>query len=96
MTTDERFQKLYDLGCIVCLLGFKVVNHPEIHHLDGQSKPGCHDLTISLCTNHHRRKSNFGYWVSRHGDGRKAFEKEYGSEMELLELTNTMIGVGNE
>ena len=60
--------------------------------MEGQTKPGCHQLTIPLCGPHHQIPSNNGEWVSRHGDGRKAFEREYGSEQELLEITNRMIG----
>ncbi len=88
----DRFDKLYELGCIVCLRDLELFTPTAVHHLQGQSKKGCHQLTIPLCGKHHQEPSNFGYWVSRHGDGRKAFEDAYGSEQELLRLTNEMIG----
>lgn len=87
----ERKRKLEDLGCIVCLEFLSVLTPPAIHHIDGQTKEGCHQLTIGLCGLHHQIPSNTGKWVSRHGDGKKAFEEAYGTEQELLELTNEMI-----
>ncbi len=88
----DRKKKLEDLGCIVCLIDLKILTPCGIHHMSGQVKDGCHQLTLGLCGNHHQMKSNFGYWVSRHGDGKADFEKAYGTEQELLELTNELIG----
>ncbi len=91
----ERSDKLRELGCIVCLNVLELYTPPAIHHLNGQAKPGCHQLTIPLCTMHHQVSCNtpaYPLWVSRHGDGRAAFEKEYGTELELLEQVNRMIG----
>jgi len=89
----ERGDKLRDLGCIVCLHHFGEFTEAAIHHIDGQTKPGCHDLTIPLCPNHHQNKSNVQQWASRHGDGRKAFEGAYGTEQELLKFVNEAINV---
>lgn len=88
-----RATKLRDLGCIVCLLGGEGPTPPAIHHIDGQTKPGCHKLTIPLCPNHHQIKDNFypPRWASRHGDGRAEFERWYGSEQHLLKETNEFI-----
>ena len=86
-----RGVKLRDLGCIVCLKYLEVFTPTAIHHLDGQTKPGCHQLTIPLCPNHHQHKSNVQQWCSFHGDGPAAFEKAYTTEQELLELTNELI-----
>ena len=88
----ERKQKLEDLGCIVCLKFMKVFTPPAIHHIDGQTKEGCHQLTIPLCGPHHQISSNIWEWVSLHGDGKKAFAQAYGTEQELLKLTNELIG----
>jgi len=88
-----RADKLRDLGCIVCLLEFGEFTPTAIHHIDGQTKEGCHKNTIGLCPNHHQIKDNFSEprWISRHGDGRAAFEKAYGTEQELLEKVNELI-----
>jgi len=89
-----RGVKLRELGCIVCLKHFEVYTPPAIHHISGRVKPGCHQLTIPLCPNHHQYKDNGPnpIWCSFHGDGRAAFEVAYGTEAELLKLTNELIG----
>jgi hypothetical protein len=89
----DRGSKLREFGCVVCALHLIEFTEAAIHHIDGQTKPGCHDLTIPLCHRHHQLKSNTGEWVSRHGDGRAAFEDAYGTEQELLELVNEAINV---
>lgn len=89
-----RGVKLRDLGCIICLTRLGVNTPPALHHISGQSKPGCHQNTIPLCSKHHQYKDNDNppRWISRHGDGKKAFQKAYGTEYELLILTNEKIG----
>lgn len=79
-----------DVGCIVCRLHLKTFTPAAIHHIDGKTKPGAHLLTIPLCARHHQHKSNTGEWVSRHGDGRRAFEAAYGAERDLLESTKRL------
>ena len=90
----ERGDKMRELGCIVCRCYFSAHTPAAIHHIDGQTKPGCHDNTIPLCDKHHQHKDNQKpqRWASRHGDGRAAFEEKYGTEQELLLFTNEMIG----
>ena len=83
---DEKawMSKVADLGCIVCIKN-RIESPAEIHHLDGKTKEGAHFHTIGLCPRHHRlADNNPKKWISRHGDGVKAFEKEYGTETELL------------
>ena len=89
----ERGKKLRDLGCIVCLKYLEVFTPPAIHHLDGQTKPGCHKLTIPLCEKHHQKKDNRKppRWTSRHGDGKAEFEGYYGAESLLLIEVNGLI-----
>jgi hypothetical protein len=89
----ERGDKMRELGCIVCWMYLDVFTPPAIHHIDGKTKPGCHDLTIPLCPNHHQNKSNDGRWTSLHGDGRKAFAEAYNDEQWLLKITNELIGL---
>ena len=89
----ERGDKMRELGCIVCLVYLDTYTPPAIHHIDGKTKPGCHDLTIPLCGNHHQYKDNskIPRWISRHGDGRAAFEERYDAEEQLLIETNGRI-----
>ena len=89
----ERGDKIRQMGCVVCELFNDVFTPTAIHHMDGQTKEGCHDLTIGLCDKHHQHKDNEKpqRWISRHGDGRAAFEKAYGPESQLLEYVNGYI-----
>lgn len=82
-----------DLGCIVCLDHYGVKSPAAIHHIDGKTKEGAHLLSIPLCPRHHQHAdTNPKEWISRHGDGRRAFELEYGPEIELLERVKRLIG----
>lgn len=90
----ERGDKLRELGCIVCLIHLELFTEPAIHHIDGKTKKGCHQLTIPLCPNHHQYsapKERRDQWVSRHGDGKNAFQNAYGTESGLLQQTNERI-----
>lgn len=88
----QRAAKLLDLGCVVCLNEYGVYTPPAIHHIDGQTKPGCHQLTIPLCPRHHQHKDNNKppRWFSRHGEYMQ-FSEAYGTEWELLEQVNGLI-----
>ena len=89
----ERFDKLYELGCIVCRNEGKGFVPTAVHHIDGQSKKGAHLKTIPLCGRHHQIKDNQKpkRWISIHGDGKKPFEQRYGTQYELLEQVNNLI-----
>lgn len=85
-TAEERrwLDKITAYGCCVCRM-FHIYSPASPHHIDGKTKPGAHLLTIPLCGPHHQIKSNEGRWTSLHGDGRAAFARAYGSELEWLE-----------
>jgi hypothetical protein len=87
----QRFQRMVDLGCIICLRGGWGHSQPEIHHIrkgQGVGQRASHDKTIPLCPAHHRTG---GYGVAIHA-GQKAFENKFGDEHFLLEYTNQLIG----
>ena len=88
----ERRAKLYEMGCCVCLNHLDLYTPTSIHHLDGQTKPGCHQLTIPLCPRHHQFKDNSKQpqWFAFHDD-KTSFEAAYGTEQELLEQVNGLI-----
>lgn len=93
-STEKRWMNdCRELGCIVCIVYLETFTPPAIHHIDGKTKPGSHLLSIPLCDKHHQHSDNAKpkRWISRHGDGRAAFEKEYAAESELLEITRTRI-----
>lgn len=77
--------KVAALGCVVCRnLGYGETP-AEIHHVrSGQGmKRASHYETIPLCHLHHRTG---GYGVAFHA-GEKAFEANFGNELDLLEQT---------
>lgn len=90
-TKDEErwLAQVEQIPCIVCLLFRETDTPAEIHHIAGQRAQGAHFKTIPLCTRHHRHADTHKppRWISRHGDGRRAFEREYWSEGKLLDLT---------
>lgn len=78
------------LGCIACLQD----GHPDtpgaVHHLLSGGRRMGHLFTICLCDpGHHQNGQQFGK-VSRHPH-KARFEAQYGTEMELLDLTQQLV-----
>jgi hypothetical protein len=92
MTKDERkhYERLSQLGCIVCRnLGFGY-SQPHIHHIRhgaGIGQKSHWSVAIPLCPLHHQ---NGGFGVALHA-GQKTFERKYGTESELLHQTLTIL-----
>lgn len=87
MTKAERqwMQAIADLPCIVCR------SRPVcVHHLLDGGRRISHEHTIPLCWQHHQSGRNDAQIVSRH-PWKRAFEKRYGTEMELLEKVRRMV-----
>jgi len=93
MTKAEKewVDALCESGCIVCRTAHGIEGSPsEIHHLrsgTGMGKRSSWFDTLPLCPQHHRLG---GYGVAFHA-GRKAFEKRYGTELELLERVKGLV-----
>jgi hypothetical protein len=80
------------LGCIACRrMGIAGVPCDVHHILRGGRRIGELDV-IGLCPTHHRSGVNDGVIVSRH-PWRKAFERTYGTEQELLAETRELVQV---
>jgi len=86
----QRFEHLQQLGCVVCWMEFCVHSPAEVHHIRGKVRNDAHQLTIPLCHKHHREGSNNAQWTSRH-PWRAQFVERYGTEDQLLEITNVML-----
>lgn len=99
----SRWWLIKERGCVACWLHSNVHRFPEIHHLTiggkhGQKRRG-HDFTIGLCAWHHRGVSPFGnpelglaaFGPSLHHHAR-AFRAAFGTDAELLEFQNALIG----
>lgn len=86
MTKKEKeyMAKLVQFGCVVCKRFHGVYTEPSIHHIRegmGMGQRNSTENCLPLCPNHHQHG---GYGVAFHA-GKKAFEKTYCSEMELLD-----------
>lgn len=86
MTKAERqhYDKLSQIGCIICR------QPAEIHHLRtgmGLGMRNDYNNAIPLCPSHHRIG---GYGVAYHA-GRLQFEKNFGTELELLERVHKLL-----
>jgi hypothetical protein len=86
----KHFDKLSQIGCIVCHREGFGYTMPHIHHIRhgaGMGQKSHYLLAIPLCPLHH---TNGGYGVAFHS-GKTAFEAKYGTETELLEHTTKIL-----
>jgi hypothetical protein len=87
----EWMQAIRPLGCIVCILTLRIrpftvpEEYTAIHHIDGQTKPGAHFLTIPLCPHHHQTGEDALH------KNKTRFEEKFGTEQDLLNLTKEYI-----
>lgn len=97
-----RFRKLKELGCVACRLDGTDRDsvEPDIHHMLSGNKRIGHMATVPLCKFHHVGEAydgvpeswfleNVGPSWHRH---RRAFRARYGSDAELIAITNELIG----
>ena len=93
MKAKERAHlgKVAALNCIVCRNLGHGETPPEIHHIGNgtMGKRNNNYNTIPLCHIHHRTG---GYGVAVHA-GRKEWEKNFGTEQELLEQVKGLLCV---
>lgn len=96
---QTRFDGLVQIGCIACRLSMGVYSVPIVHHLCGldSSRQGLGGKaddreTIGLCPAHHKYG---GVGISYH-DAPKTWESKYGTQRELLEITNELLDKHSE
>lgn len=88
---DLWIKQARQVGCIIEVLQGKTIpfttppEHTAIHHIDGQTKPGAHFLTIPLNPYYHQNGPD-----ARHVN-KKRFEALCGDEMYLLECTRALV-----
>ena len=89
-TEREWVDKVVAIGCITCRISRGVHSQPEVHHVRSGMGLGQRNSwfnILPLCPICHR--------LGKHGEalhaGKKAFEKRYGTELELLERVRKLI-----
>ena len=90
-TTRAHYDRLAALGCVACLIDGYADTPAEIHHIRagtgmGQRSKQC----LPLCPPHHRG-TNHPLTPSIHLS-KINFTLRYGSEAELLDRVNTLLG----
>lgn len=84
------FRAVQDMGCIVCLRNGFPGTPCEIHHVHRNGRRVDHFHSIGLCVTHHRNGNRDH--VARHPT-KARFEAAYGTEWELLEITQALAKV---
>jgi Recombination enhancement, RecA-dependent nuclease len=99
-----RRTKIHAGNCMACAqrgIDLTASGYVQWHHLDGKTKPGCHQKTIGLCQWHHlgHPMGSDTYSDSRRhygpslAKGSKPFHVEFGSDDELLKIQNEILGL---
>lgn len=79
-----------ELGCVVCLKFHQMRTPAAVHHIVEGSRRLGHFYTIGLCDPGHHQNTPTSQKISRHPT-KARFEKNYGSEYELLEYVQTLL-----
>ena len=91
---SRHMDKVSQLGCVVCYKqGFRFVP-AEIHHTEGKTKEESHFKVLTLCYEHHR--GGRGEEPISRQPWKRRFEKAYGTEEELLELVEELLGAQSQ
>lgn len=87
----ERWSRFADIGCLACRK--KGVYNPQVdvHHLLSGGRRRGHDASVPLCAYHHRGVGIHPEMGPSLAHGSKPFHAEFGSDDELLELTDKLL-----
>lgn len=92
MNKDKRFKALSNIGCIVCLIYYNTFTSCAVHHLTGlkyrsTGKKADYKNTIGLCPRHHQYGTKEHPAIHSHPE---LFEQKYGTQEELLRITDSI------
>jgi hypothetical protein len=79
------------VGCIACYLDGQCNPVVSIHHIDGRTKPGCHQKVLPLCAGHHQDAAGEDKTLIAVHPDKAQFEQRYGPQMELLALVHQLL-----
>ena len=87
VTAAEKllWTRLAALGCVACKKDGKFNTHVSIHHVDGRTKPGCHQLVLPLCAGHHQDGTGEDKTLIAVHPWKARFEARYGTQAELMD-----------
>lgn len=87
VTTAEKllWTRLAALGCVACKKDGNFNTHVSIHHVDGRTKPGCHQLVLPLCAGHHQDGTGEDKSLIAVHPWKARFEARYGTQAELMD-----------
>jgi hypothetical protein len=86
VSADEKilWSRLAAMGCCACLIDGVFEPDVSIHHIDGRTKPGCHQLVLALCASHHQDGTGKNpHYLAVH-PWKARFEARYGEQRELM------------
>lgn len=95
MTENEKARdaKIRELGCIACYVQTGKTGTPACsHHITDTGRRKGDIYTIPLCNPGHHKDVQPGSGKEPFHHNKKAFEALYGTQDELYELTNRLIG----
>lgn len=102
MKREWRFTRFQDIGCLCCAMEGYLDVPVDVHHLvdkGDREKSGGDAATLPVCPWHHRGvpPSGFSEDTARSYAGpslalhKKSFKERYGTERELLALTDKLL-----
>jgi hypothetical protein len=93
MTKDEKAHQaaVAALGCIACRIDGRTNTHVSIHHTDGRTKAGCEMKVLALCAPHHQTGGEDAPAIH---PWKRRFEAKYGTQAELLAITERLLLTG--
>lgn len=78
--------RLAALGCIACMKDGRFNDFVSIHHCDGRTKAGCHQLVLPLCAGHHQAGTGEDKTLIAIHPNKGRFEARYGTQAELMAM----------
>ena len=97
MRTVTKAEKEYhdrlcnEIGCIACYIDGIRNYWVSIHHIDGRTKPGCHQLVLPLCGGHHQHGTGNDKTMIAVHPYKRRFEARYGSQMALKAMCDELL-----
>jgi hypothetical protein len=82
-----------EVGCIACLIDGHPNTYVSIHHIDGRTKPDCHNEVLPLCAPHHQQDDSDKMCRIAVHPNKARFEARYGSQYELLAQVQEKLGI---